>query len=46
MELEEEILNQSVELTRVKDNLDKHHLNSHELNDQMTKLENQVRKFY
>jgi hypothetical protein len=39
---EESLLNKSVELTIVKDNLSKHHLDAHDSNHHLSKIEIQV----
>ena len=46
LEAEENLLNKSVELTKTKDNLNKHHLaiHSHDSFGQISKIENQVNK--
>ncbi len=42
LDIEESFLNKSVELTKIKENLNKHHLEAHDTINQFSKVENQV----
>ena len=45
LDIEESFLNRSVELTKIKENLNKHHLEAHDTINQFSKVESQVCSF-